>query len=354
MFGELALVPSDNSIPVTRMPIALRAGPPEIDVTPTALSAVVAAGGSVTRNLSISNVGNPAINWDIDNTGTAPFPLHTQLYDGIRGNASDFFTGTNGGFYQVEDLVSADPASLRNIEVAGFMTGTGGTLQATATAITVKVYSDNAGQPAGNPDGGSAGEIYSCVRTPSGPNSTGVTFRTTDGAAFGINLDLAATAGCPAPPALAANTRYWVTVYPTVPGTTTSRRWILGRATSSNGLPPMSFTSLTIAGGTATWTALAPVAGPPPSIAALAMSFTTNVNCNAPWLSASPTAGSLGLTESDPTVVTANAASLTAGNYRGIVCVDSNGADADEPKVAVPFALEVAPAGDLIFENGFE
>lgn len=36
---------------------------------------------------------------------------------------------------------------------------------------------------------------------------------------------------------------------------------------------------------------------------------------------------------------------LGAGNYRGYVCVDANGTDADEARTAVPFALEVtAPA----------
>ncbi len=354
VFGQLVLTPNNAAIPVSRMPIALRAASPEIDVTPASLSATVAEGDSVTRNLAIANLGNPTINWDIDNTGTAPLTLQTQLYDGIRGNASNFFTGQNGGFYQAEDILSPDPATLRSIEVNGFMTGTGGTLQATATAITVKVYTDSAGLPAGNPDAGAAGEVYSCVRTPSGPNSGGLTFRSTDGAAFGINLNDAATAGCPVPPSLAAGTRYWVTVYPTVPGTTASRRWILGRATSTNGLAPASFTSTTIPGGTAIWTPLAAVTTPPPSLAALAMSFTTNVDCATPWLSASPTSGTLGVSESDPTTITANAASLSVGNYRGFVCVDSNGADADEPKVAVPFALEVTEGNDRIFQDNFE
>lgn len=353
VFGNVVLTPNNATIPVARMPIAVRAAQPEIDVSPTSLSATVEAGDSVTRNLTISNLGNPTINWDIDTTGTAPLAGQVHAFDGIRGNASDFFTGANGGFYQSEDITPDDAVSLRSVEVAGFMTGTGGTLQATATAITVKVYTDNAGAPAGNPDAGAAGEIYSCVRTPAGPNAVGLTFRATDGAAFGINLNDAATAGCPTPPALAAGTRYWVTVYPTVPGTATSRRWIMGRATTTAGLAPMSFTSTTLS-GTATWTALTPVAGPPPSIAALAMSFTTNVSCNAPWLSASPPAGTLGVNESDPTTITADAASLTAGNYRGFVCVDSNGADADEPKVGVPFNLEVLPANDLIFDDDFE
>lgn len=353
VFGELVLTPSNPTIPVSRLPIALRAALPEIDVTPASLSASVETGDSVTRNLTVANLGNPTINWDVDNTGTAPLVLQTQTYDNIRGNASNFFTGANGGFYQTEDIVSPDPATLRSVDVAGFMAGTGGTLQAIATAITVKLYSDAAGQPAGNPDAGAAGELYSCARTPAGPNSGGLTFRTVDGSGFSINLDNAASAGCPAPPALAAGVRYWVVVYATVPGTATSRRWILGRATSTNGLAPMSFTSTTL-GGTATWTALTPVAGPPASLAALAISVTTNVSCDAPWLSAAPNSGTLGVAESDPSVVTANATGLIAGSYRGFVCVDSNGADADEPKVAVPFALDVTEVTDRIFKDDFE
>lgn len=354
VFGEVVLTPNNATIPVARMPIAVRAAQPEIDVSPTSLSATVAEGDSVTRNLTIANLGNPTINWDIDNTGTAPLPGLVHAFDGIRGNASDFFTGSNGGFFQAEDITPDDAVTLRSVEVAGFMTGTpAGSLQSIATAVTVKVYTDTAGAPAGNPDAGAAGEIYSCVRTPAGPNAVGLTFRAVDGSAFGINLNDAATAGCPTPPALAAGTRYWVTVYPTVPGTSTARRWIMGRATTTAGLAPMSFTSAAL-GGTGGWTALTPVAGPPPSIAALAMSFTTNVSCNAPWLSASPPAGSLGVNESDPTTITADAATLTAGNYRGFVCVDSNGADADEPKIGVPFNLEVTEGNDLIFEDNFE
>ena len=349
LFGELVLTPSNAAIPTARLPIALRRGLPEIDVTPMSLTAVVSTGLSVTRNLTVKNLGNPSIDWDIDSSGTAPVNLQNQAYDGIRGNASNFFTGQNAGFYQAEDFSSLDPAALRSIDVNGFMTGTGGTLQATATQITFKVYSDAAGQPAGSPEAGAAGELYSCVRTPSGPNSGGLIFRTTDGASFGLNLDTAAAAGCPAPPVLAAGVRYWAVVYPTVPGTTASRRWIYGRATSTNGLPPMTISTPSL--GTPNWTALTEVTGPLPSLASLALGITTNVACGAPWLSAAPASGSLGVAGSATSVITASAAALAPGNYRGFVCVDSNGTDLDEPRTAVPFALEV---GDGLFADGFE
>ncbi|HWU53388.1 MAG TPA: hypothetical protein VN153_11320, partial [Tahibacter sp.] len=91
--------------------------------------------------------------------------------------------------------------------------------------------------------------------------------------------------------------------------------------------------------------------GPPPSLESLAVSVTTNVNCGMPWLSASPNAGTLGVGGSDTAVVTADASALALGTYRGFVCVDSNGTDADEPKTAVLFSLDV---NDRIFASGFE
>ena len=152
MFGSLVLTPSVASIPVARLPIALRAAPPEIDVAPAALQATVAPGSAVSLPLAISNVGNLSIDWDIDSSGSAPLALQTQLFDGQLGNLSDFFSGSNGGYFLSEDLVSDDAATLRTVEVQGFLLGTGGTLQATATAVTVKVYADNAGVPAGPED----------------------------------------------------------------------------------------------------------------------------------------------------------------------------------------------------------
>ena len=112
----------------------------------------------------------------------------------------------------------------------------------------------------------------------------------------------------------------------------------------------MTFTSATL-GGNGNWSALTPSGS---SLAALAMSFSTRVNCGAPWLSATPVSGTATQGETDTTTITANAAALSVGNYRGFVCVDSNGADADEPQVAVPFALEVAPVDDRLFQDGFQ
>lgn len=349
VFGELVLTPNNAAIPTARMPIAVRAALPDIEVTPPLLSAGVAEGGSVGRTLNVRNVGNPMINWDVATTGTAPFALQRQAYDGIRGNASNFFSGISAGFYQAEDFVSPDPATLAMLDVDGFMTGTGGTLQATATQITFKVYSDAAGQPAGNPEAGSGGEIYSCVRTPTGINSGGLIFRTTDGARFALDVNAAASAGCPVPPTLTAGTRYWAVVYPTVPGNSAARRWIYGRATSSNGLAPMTFASPSL--GTAAWTALTAVTTPPTSLASLALGVTTNVDCSAPWLSVAPNSGSLGVAGADAPVVTANSASLALGSYRGYVCIDSNGTDADEPVTPIPFVLNVT---DWIFVDNFE
>ena len=336
-FGQLVLTPNNATIPVARMPIAVRASFPKIEVTPAALAASVEIGTSATRNLTVRNVGNPTINWDIDDSGTSPFQVQTQVFDGRNGNGSNFFTGNSVGTYQSEDFTPADNGTLRAIDLEGFLSGTGGTLQATATKITFKLYGDASGVPGGYPGGGAGGELYSCERTPAGVQSGGLIFRSTDGALFGLDLVAAAAAGCPAPPALTAGTRYWVVPFATVPGSstvTTTRRWSWGRATTTNGNLPQ-FTS------TGTWSPLTPVTGASPSIASLSLSIKTDVACGAPWLAAAPNAGSLGLAGSATPVVTANAASLAVGSYRAFVCVDANGTDPDVPKVAVPFALDV-------------
>jgi hypothetical protein len=354
-FGEVILTPSDASIPSARMPIALRPAKPEIDVSPMAVSATVETGQSVSRDVLVRNVGNPTVTWDIDAAGsTGTLAMQTQTYDGNWGNSSNFYVGqgaAGAGNYIAEDFISPDAATLRTMEVAGFITGTGSaTLQATATQITFKVYSDDNGKPAGNPEAGAAGEVYSCTRTPAGANSAGLTFRSLDGASFFLNLETAAAAtapaNCPAPPALAPNTRYWGVTYATVPGTSSARRWSYGRATTTNGLRPMVIApNLTGASQVLQWTALDPIAGPPAAIASSALTVTTTVGCGAPWLSTTPSAGSLGVAGLATVAATANSTGLALGNYRGHVCVDSNGTDADEARTAVPFSLEVtAPA----------
>ncbi|MBN8726734.1 MAG: hypothetical protein J0H15_03400, partial [Xanthomonadales bacterium] len=74
---------------------------------------------------------------------------------------------------------------------------------------------------------------------------------------------------------------------------------------------------------------------------------------NIPWLSATPTSGSLTAGASDNVAVTVNAAGLTPGDYSANLCVTTN--DPTHALVPVPVTLTVEAAGDDgIFCSGFE
>jgi hypothetical protein len=238
------------------------------------------------------------------------------------------------------------------------MTGTGtGTLPGTATAVTFKVYADAAGLPAGNPEAGTAGEVYSCVRTPTGPNSVGVSFTGANGAFVALDVAAAAAAGCPAAPTLTAGTRYWLVVYPTVPGNSGSRRWAAGRATVEVGQPGALISPLGIASNPTVWTPVAQIDVPPNPIglASYAFSATGAFACGAPWLSMAPTSGSLGIGGSTATTVTLDAAALAPGTYRTALCVSSNGTDPVNAQIVIPVTFTVTPPlGDDVFADGFE
>jgi len=340
-FGQLDFAPSVGTVPSARMAMAIRAGLPDIEISPAALSAAVVSGATTTSPLLIRNVGNATLNWSVD-TGLGTVLGLEQPYNLTNGFSTNFYSGqtpTPGGFYVAEDFVPADTGALNSIEVNGFMAGTPSTaLNLLATAITFKIYSASAGSPAGNPEAGAAGEIYSCVRTPTGVNSAGLTFLAADGARFALNAVTAAAAGCPAPPTLTAGTTYWFNIYPTVPGNSTARRWVWGRSPIANFSPPRAISPRGIAQGSTTWTE---VVTNPVTLVSFALRVQTDVQCGAPWLSLAPSSASLGLAESTPAVATFNAASLVQGSYRAFLCISSNGTDPDEPKSVVPVNLVV-------------
>lgn len=161
-FGELSFTPSVGTIPTARMAIAARAGLPDIEISPASLSASAVEGASAAVPLTVRNVGNPSINWSVEG-GLGTITALDQPYNLTNGFVAGFFSGqtpTPGGIYLAEDFVPADSAALRSVEVNGFMTGTPATaLNALATQITFKVYSETAGSPAGNPEAGAVGEI---------------------------------------------------------------------------------------------------------------------------------------------------------------------------------------------------
>ena len=353
-FGTLVLTPNNPSIPVARMSIAVRPALPDIDVAPASLAITTSVGSTATSALRVLNLGNPSLNWSSESTGTAAQVQLVQPNNAANGFSLNFYSTqspTPGGAYGAEDHTPSSTGSVRTIAVEGFLTGTPATaLVVLATQFTFKIYSDNAGIPAGNPEAGAKGEIYSCVRTPGAPNNAGLQFNIADGSRFQLNLAAAAAGGCPAAPTLTAGTRYWFSVFPTVPGTSTSRRWVWYRGFNENGLPAKVISPLGIAGNPTTWTSQTP-GGTPPT-ASFALTVALDLPCGAPWLSQSPTVGTLGVAGASETVVTANATGLTLGTRRGILCLDTNGTDPDESRIPVPVDFTVVDP--VIFQNGFE
>jgi hypothetical protein len=341
-------VPSIGTIPDAHLPIAVQPGIPDVEVTPASISANVEEGDSTTASLEVANVGNPTIDWTADDgIGTHPFLELPE--DGVWGNSSNFYSlqaGGATGAYGADDFVPDDDMVLREIRAEGFNTGSPTlTLQARATQITFKVYSDAGGLPAGLPESGAAGEVYSCVRNvAAGPGSAGLSFLVADGSIFELDAVEAAADGCAAPPTLIEGTRYWLSVFPTVPGTSAQRRWAWSRGTAEVGLGAQLYSPTGISGyPTGNWASAGRIDVPPNPIGLDSFAFTIrgDVECGAPWLSVSPDGDSLGLAEATDVTVTMDATALAAGTYRGYVCVDTLGTDVDEPEPVVPVTLSV-------------
>jgi len=349
-FGEVVLTPNNNAVVEQRFPLAVRAAAPDIAVSNTAgIVLSVQAGSSGTATLAVSNSGNPTINWALA-SGTQSGPLLAQTQFLGNGFVSAQFAGTtpaNTGSYIADDFTVSGTAQVTTLRADGFALPGGTVLNATNSPfINFHVYADNNGVPAGAPEGFGAVPVYSLrvAATAAGLSLTGNN--------IAINL---ATNGAPA---LNLTTgRYWVTVFPEMPGvgnnTAGNPLWawrITGVGAPVTGLAPRTITP---SGPTPAWgvPALTGAPGPGPA-SGFTLAVAGSVGCGAPWLSADVTSGTLGALASTTVTLTVNAATLAAGSYGTYVCVSSEGTDADEPITLVPINLTVT--SDVLFSNGFE
>ena len=71
------------------------------------------------------------------------------------------------------------------------------------------------------------------------------------------------------------------------------------------------------------------------------------------WLSATPESGSIPADGSDSMDMTGDAATLTEGVYEGSMCYGTSDANNAAGVIPVHFTVGV-PAGDIIFQDGFE
>lgn len=330
VFGVLTLTPSDATIPAAAMPIAIRAQPPVLNTVPAQVRAAVPQGRVSQIPLAIRNLGNPTLNWTWNATGIGNVAWLAQPSNQANGTGVGFFGGQQpaaGGVYGADDFLPAENGTLRSIRADGFLLGPGTqTLAQLATGLTFQVYNPLLGGiPAGNPEGGAPGLVWSCTRTFTGANSAGLGFFTADAASFQLDLSLAT--GCPRQPDMLFGQRYWVSVFPTFPSPIDSRRWFWFGTPTPTHEPGLLISPRAIAGVPTGWSV-----GP----AGFASTVTGDARCGAPWLSLDTAQGSLAVAGVSNVNIRVDASNLATGQYRALVCISSGGSDPLRPQVVVP------------------
>ncbi|MCF6299674.1 MAG: S8 family serine peptidase [Proteobacteria bacterium] len=319
-------------VPELHLPAVIIGFPhqPIVDVTPDQIEVSVAVGGSDNQIINISNSGLVAdLNWTIAGTGSVP--NYTINQPGIFTNTSlsTQITPFGGaGVYTADSFVVAGDNNL--IETISFQGVTNGNLLADSTAVTVSIYADNNGVPAGNPVIGN--EVFTISLAPDDPNLD------LGNGSGSINFDILGANG--AGVELPAGT-YWITAFPTVSNT---NFWFMFKGVDiTPGNAQLIDPSDLFGGGFVNWTDRGPV------FAGMAYSLSNELNCGAPWLSASINSGATAATTNVDVTVTMDSTGLAVGVYRAAICINTN--DFDRPLMSVPVIMAVS---DIIFANGFE
>ncbi|ALN90763.1 S8 family serine peptidase [Lysobacter gummosus] len=319
-FGQVELKPLiGRDSPQLHLPIAIAVPPPQIVLTPEQVALSLPAGSRGFADFSIGNRSASALEFQIDNTGTASRTVTHSTAEGVNsGFRSTLYTdpATVGlpAQFSADDFVLTDSTRLAKLFSEGFVSS-GSSLASTATSLSWSVYSDNAGNPSSNPLAGAAVWSYTAA-----PNAAGVKI---DGA--NITLDLAAAGqNVQLPPG-----RYWLVVHAR---TSFANRWVWF---ASNAGDSQFRTIAPNASGAGSWIAGAGFAG-------LAFDIQGESACGAPWIGA-PTRA-FGVVPAQGSVanrVRIDTRGLAEGAHIGYVCVASD--DPVRPKVALRVALTVTP-----------
>ncbi len=332
-FGELTLTPSGGDEPPLHMPIAVYPGGPAIAVTPASLSG--ASDTTVSNNLTISNTANPTLNWQVQTTGTGTLtPINTtSTTNGWQGGTYSGFTPARG-YHWSQNFDVTTPLRVTTLRANGFTLPSTTALSTTNTpSITFSVYADNAGVPAGAPEGFGAAPLWTFTGAISTANGI-----TTTGGSLALNLNAANVSGTPLN---LTSGRYWLTVTPTINGTGAQNAanplwaWYVSGDTQVGNVPRL----------------YAPWQNPTQFQTGdglnMLSTFVQGVaDCTLPaWASLATTSGALGFNGSQTVPVTFNASGLSAGTYTGSLCISSNATN--QPVVVVPLSFNVPNGGAM-------
>ncbi|MGH8402735.1 MAG: hypothetical protein ACRESO_04955, partial [Gammaproteobacteria bacterium] len=280
------------------------------------------------------------VNRPVDNSGSG-FP-------------SSYFTGDGHGIYSADTFSMPVAGSVDSITADGFaQSSTAAGLVSDATSISWYVYADANGEPAGNPEDGKSDYLWSF--TLSSP-FTGVTVNPED-----FTLDFA-TAGAAALNLSAG--KYWLVVAPTFNdqckfssgiGGCTNEAWYWFESAAGGGsgsiIDPGNLIGAPAGKAATNWELIGPntqVNKSATGSVELAFELMGTLNCSGsgispiPGLNLSASSGTVQPNASGAVTVTFNPASLSAGTYSGVLCVQGN--DPNTPFAVVPVTENVAAA----------
>jgi len=327
---------------------------PDIEVTPLELNATLCPDTQETQQLTICNVGDVPLTWDLTEVvppkGTQDVlwdngPMVTHPSGGYNGNpASALQTALgmntygfgNQYYYQyrmADDFEITEPAGCQVDQVTfyAYQTGTYGYPPvSTMTGLYYQIWD-------GSPDDPGSSVVFGDLVT-NRMTSTGWSgiYRVLDTALTDSSRPImadVASAGVHLPPGT-----YWLEWM--TDGSGASGPWappitILGQTTTGNGLQYTTAWAAALDTGTSTQQGLPFVVegtcGPPPDLT---------------WLSEDPLAGTVDPGQCQAVDVTFDSTGLTAGTYLGSLDIDSN--DPDEPTVNVPVQLTVQECGNTL------
>lgn len=314
-FGELVLTPSNTALTTLHLPIALSVPAPTIGGNVAIVIDIPNGSTTATATLNVANTGGPTLNVTNTNFGDAVphvYPVLNQVSQASNGFYSVYFTNAGGGAYAADDFqVYGTGVNLSKISAPGFVPSGGTALSALPTSqmIRFRIYADNAGAPAGDPEHTAVPPVwsYSAARNGAGVTVTGNT--------IALNLTNAAV-----PPTNLSTGRYWVEVNPEE--TTAQGGWVQFVSNSTRfGNPPRSWAGPVFTGGDSTWDLLST------DYPGFALRIEQTGTCGGAWLTAGTPTLTIGALSSTALSLSVDSTLFPSGTTAsGFLCLQSNDA----------------------------